>query len=125
PHLHSFPTRRSSDLAWSTLARPRSTRTWSVTATALWPNLLPDLLPDRSKRTRTRAHRSAPRSREGATQTHQPTPTGTDRQAPRAAHNPKVAGSNPTPATDQERGGQAVVPPRSGHGSKPGTQTIW
>ena len=78
----------------------------SVTGMAWWPNLLPDLLPDRPKPTLTKAHQGAPRIREARLRGNA---TGRHRATRRSeAHSPKVAGSNPPPPLESPDQGRCA-----------------
>jgi hypothetical protein len=61
--------------------------------------LLPDLLPEGPASGVSRRHVAACRCSKGAGQRTYATPGDTGRHPDRATHNPKVVGSNPTPAT--------------------------
>jgi len=61
----------------------------------------PSLLPDRRGRAPISQQEGARRSRESAAQRHEATRITTGDHRPRIAHNPKVAGSNPAPATNE------------------------
>jgi hypothetical protein len=82
-----------------------------------WPSLLPDLLPDRPGRAPTRGYGEAPRGPEGAAQRHKPTPGTMDLRVSRITHNPKVAGSNPAPATKKTQAGALLGRGLLGFGS--------
>ena len=97
------------ETASSTSTRRPSTRTLSDTASAWWPSLLPDLLPDRPTQMLSTAHRPRRRLRESPGQRHRTARSGTGRQGDPLAHNPKVAGSNPAPATEKPWSGRVLA----------------
>src|SRR5688572_17603564 len=86
-----------------TSTRPRSTGTSSATGTATWPRLLTELLTDRTRSRVTARYAATRRNRGTPVQRHDEVPDDTDRDAVRRTHNPKVAGSNPAPATNETR----------------------